>query len=165
LSQKGTSALFFYKRKDEDMASINDIKITEGEVAANGVSALRDAPNRRGGFGNNGLTAEELKARFDELPKLIVKKLNALIAYIQSDAFAGEVKVGDSTLSKLLGNAKTYADALAEALDERVKDIETGFDGALDEIIRLQDYYTGKTFDDLHAHALKLINGGAEDVS
>lgn len=120
------------------MASINDIKITEGEVIANGVSALRDAPNRRGGFGNNGLTAEELKARFDKLPKLIVDRLNSLIDYIQPDL---------------------------EALDNRLDDIETEFDGALDAIIENQDYYTGKTFDDLHAYALKLINGGAEDVS
>ena len=145
--------------------SINDITITQEEIDANGVSALRDAPNRHGGFGNNGLTAEGLKARFDMLPNLIAKKLNALIAYIQSDAFAEEVKVGNGTLSTLLGDAKAYADALEEELDKRLKDIETGFDGALDEIIRLQDYYTGKTFDDLHAYASKLINGGAEDVS
>lgn len=147
------------------MASINDSKITTGEVAANGVSALRDAPNRRGGFGNNGLTAEGLKERFDKLPKLIVERLNALIDHIQSPNFAEEVTVGNGTLSTLLGDAKAYADALEEELDKRLKYIETGFDGALDEIIRLQDYYTGKTFDELHEHAQSLISGGGADVS
>ena len=64
-------------------------KITDTEIKEKGVSALRDAPNRRGGFGTNGLSAQDLKERFDALPKLTAERLNALIDAIES----GEVKI------------------------------------------------------------------------
>ena len=44
------------------------------------------------------------------------------------------------------------------AIDSLIGDIET----ALDEIIALQDYYTGATFDELHEYAINVAEGGAQ---
>jgi hypothetical protein len=54
------------------------------------------------------------------------------------------------------GGTDITIEKLNEILDERIGDIEI----ALDEIIALQEYYTGATFDDLHAYATDLKGGG-----
>ena len=55
---------------------------------------------------------------------------------------------------EMLGDVNTD---IAE-LFRRVGDI----DSALDEVIALQDYYTGATFDELHEYAEEVKQGGAE---
>jgi hypothetical protein len=47
---------------------------------------------------------------------------------------------------------------LNEILDTRLGSLDT----ALDEILALQEYYTGATFDELHEYATNIVNGGGE---
>lgn len=54
------------------------------------------------------------------------------------------------------GFASTIYTELDKKIDNRIGDIDT----ALDEIIALQEYYTGATFDELHAYATDLKGGG-----
>ena len=54
--------------------------IEEADIQAASVASLRDAPNRGGTYGADGLTAQQLKAKFDALPRLVKDKLHELIA-------------------------------------------------------------------------------------
>lgn len=129
---------------NENITTLEDVTITEDEARAAGVSSLRDAPNRAGGFGHNSLTAEQLKQRFDKLPKLIIARLNALVSLVTSGEFAGKLVVKEEGkeavplldyLSQLLGDAEAYADGAADKAaadakahaeayaDERVRDV------------------------------------------
>ena len=53
-------------------------EIYEEDFKKKGISELSDRPNQPSTFGVGGLTAAELKARFDNLPQIIRGKLNEI---------------------------------------------------------------------------------------
>jgi hypothetical protein len=61
---------------------MNELKtfkqLTEDSFKKEGIVSLADRPNQASTFGVGGLTAAELKARFDALPQLIREKLNEI---------------------------------------------------------------------------------------
>lgn len=84
----------------------NQLKVDKKQVALLGIAGLRDTPNRGNTWGQNGLTAEGLKKKFDELPLHVADKLNGLI-----DALGlGSVVVLDKK-----GNAYTLAEIASMA--------------------------------------------------
>ena len=85
--------------------------ITNADIAEKDIASLRDAPNRGHTYGTNNLSASDLKARFDELPKLIIKRFNALLDMIKDGSLSEELKVdAEGTLAEL----KAKVDALLE---------------------------------------------------
>lgn len=82
-------------------------QIAEADIESASVATLRTVPGRGGTYGENGLTAQGMKERFDALPKLAIARLHALLAYL--DAYInGE---GNGLESRL------------EAIDEKANDI------------------------------------------
>jgi hypothetical protein len=63
-----------------------------GDAKSAGVSSLADRPNRSASYGEGGLTATQLKARFDTLSLLLIDKLNEVIKGITGEDFAKHVK-------------------------------------------------------------------------
>lgn len=105
-------------------------KITDAQIAELSVSSLPTRPNAPSAFGGRGFSADEMKAAFDRLPRLVAERLNSLIddisatpdtsvssdiltgiseahtlARLFSDitdgSFASYLKVGDYTLEEL----------------------------------------------------------------
>jgi hypothetical protein len=81
---------------------------------------------------------------------------------ISSGAIKGEK--GEAGRTPVKG-VDYYTDAERAALVSEISEaansyIATEFGKTLDEIIALQEYYTGATFDDLHAYATNLKGGG-----
>lgn len=90
--------------------------IEESAVQKASVASLRDAPNRGGTYGADGLTAQQLKAKFDALPLLVKGKLHELIAAYNN--LVASIAGGD------LGKALTVNGlTLPEALEELAADI------------------------------------------
>ncbi len=70
-------------------------KITEGEVSSLGVSSLPTRPTAPSSLGGRGYTAEDMKAAFDRLPKLIVERFNSLLNDVEAvgkDSLAAAIK-------------------------------------------------------------------------
>ncbi len=63
--------------------------ISPAEVAANTVSGnLPDKPSQEGLYGESAMTAEEIKAVYDRLPRLLVSYYNALAESLLCGDFA-----------------------------------------------------------------------------
>ncbi len=112
--------------------NISHLKITEEEIERNGVSALRNTPNRGTHFGTNDLSASDLKARFDQLPKLIIKRFNELLGALAEGKVEFSVE-GIPSLSALatsirdgaLGAILTVAPGEERTLAELAIDLDT----------------------------------------
>lgn len=71
-------------------------KILNQEIETNAVASLPTRPSAPSVF-SRGLTAAELKAAFDRLPKIIIERFNALLddlAAAPDESVAGEIKTG-----------------------------------------------------------------------
>lgn len=55
-------------------------KITDSQARKASIETLSDRPNKTSHFGEGGLSAQQLKQRFDALPELSRKKINEIIA-------------------------------------------------------------------------------------
>lgn len=109
----------------------------EKSFTKDGIQALADRPNANNQYGVSGLSAQQLKARFDAMPEEIKLKVNAVIDGLYSDG--GEyipfslddthktvydllTAIGDGTLAKYLKSAagegvyKTLEDIAASAV-------------------------------------------------
>lgn len=60
-------------------------KISDTELTKNGVSSLADRPNQTSTYGTGGLSAQELKVRFDTLSRILNGKLNDIIDILASE--------------------------------------------------------------------------------
>lgn len=58
--------------------------ISDSTINANKVGALADRPTSPSGYGGHGLTSDELRRRFDNLPKLAIEALNNLILFMSA---------------------------------------------------------------------------------
>ncbi len=65
-------------------------KISENDIARASMEGVANRPNDRTGFGNSGMTPQQLKERHSALPKLAIRKLNEVI-----EAFGNEESEGD----------------------------------------------------------------------
>ena len=91
----------------------NQLKVDKKQVALLGIAGLRDTPNRGNTWGQNGLTAEGLKKKFDALPLHVADKLNGLI-----DALGlGSVVVSSNGEDVSLATVAEKALSAALALD------------------------------------------------
>lgn len=79
-------------------------KITPGEVAENAVSSLSTRPSAPSLYEGRSLSAKELKAAFDRLPRLAIDRFNALIDTLGLYGTEGE--------------KSTFADYIATGLAE-----------------------------------------------
>lgn len=86
------------------------LSITEDDKEKYGVSTLRQTPNRGSTYGTNGLSADDLKKRFDKLPLHIADRLNLLISMLSEGTFK---LGGDKSISELLTSVKNGALAAA----------------------------------------------------
>ncbi len=81
--------------------TLADAIITQDILDKKGVATLRTSPSRGGTFGQNGLDAEALKQKFDELPEEIAKNVNLLIDILiegkleEAMAFVNSLADGD----------------------------------------------------------------------
>lgn len=86
----------------------NELKVDKKQVALLGIAGLRDVPNRGNTWGQNGLTAEGLKQRFDALPLHVADKLNGLIDAIGLGSVVVLDKKGNAyTLAEIASMAQT----------------------------------------------------------
>ena len=76
-------------------------KITESDIAKYGMKAVSTTPNRQTAFGESGMSAAELKARFDVLPEHIADRLNEVFEGIPDGALVDALKLkhGDALVS------------------------------------------------------------------
>lgn len=89
--------------------ALDSLKFTEGEFVGKDISSLPDAPSA------SGITAAELKARFDQIPKMMIAlgKYNDLIdALTASGAIGGAEDIGIKTIVDM--NAETVQQAIEE---------------------------------------------------
>ena len=70
-------------------------KITESDIAKHGMAAVSTTPNRQTAFGESGMSAPELKARFDSLPSHIAERLNEIFEGIKNGELARAIKISD----------------------------------------------------------------------
>lgn len=89
-------------------------KIMEGELADLGVSSLPDRPSAPSLYSGETLTAAELRAAFDRLPRLLAQRFNALL-----DATGlYEDKEGAETLASLIATGLAEGHSLQDLFEE-----------------------------------------------
>lgn len=71
-------------------------QMTEAEARSAGVSSLADKPNSASRYGDGGLTAAQLKARFDALPNLVREKFNKIAGILASEDAAKYITLDGS---------------------------------------------------------------------
>lgn len=99
-------------------------QIAESDIIAKSVASLRNVPGRGGTYGENGLTAQELKERFDALPKLAIERLHALLTYL--DAYINgtgglESRLGTINAAIADANAEISANSAAISAEETAR--------------------------------------------
>lgn len=132
------------------------LSITEDDKEKYGVSTLRQTPNRGSTYGTNGLSADDLKKRFDKLPIHIADRLNLLISMLADGTFK---LGGDKSISELLASVGNGALAAALKLSsgEDAKSLNDLWcdiaDGDLAKALKLSD--EGELADALNSKAGK----------
>ena len=69
-------------------------KINDSELDVRSVKKLSTTPTRKTPFGESGLTAEELKAKFDRMPRYVAERLNEIFEHIPDGKLASALKTG-----------------------------------------------------------------------
>lgn len=101
---------------------IEKVKVSQDTLDKKGVATLRTYPSKLGTFGQNGLDAEALKQKFDELPEAIATQFNALCDILiagkleEAMAFVNSLADGDGkkravdilNALTVIGNALAY---------------------------------------------------------
>ena len=96
--------------------ALSTYKFTQGELAGSDVASLPDQPSAA------GITAAELKARFDLIPKMLIalgkfnELIDALTASGGADVGASVPGMSGATVEALLGELKGLSDQLNAAL-------------------------------------------------
>jgi hypothetical protein len=115
-------------------------KVTDEEISTNGVSALSDRPNSISRYGQGGLSADQLKAWFDKLARLIAEKFNAMCDTLCSGDASKHIgiKLGDyKSLYDLIegiqnGSLASYLTVSEKSLTETARgfneDIQEAFE-------------------------------------
>ena len=77
--------------KNRDVMKFEDI--SSSEIGQKGVQALSDRPNMTQRYGIGGLSADQLKRRFDNLPDLLSKRINTIHEKLSSKYAAEYIRV------------------------------------------------------------------------
>lgn len=88
--------------------------VTENELKAKGVVSLATRPNAPSRYGEGGLTAEALKAKFDSLARALADRINNIHNYLRADDLADKIKVDINAVGE--SGIPTLA-ALADAIE------------------------------------------------
>ena len=153
-------------------------KITESDIAKHGMAAVSTTPNRQTAFGESGMSAAELKARFDALPTHIAERLNEMFEGIPDGALVdalklkhGEALVSVAELIRGLLNGdveniqvKTLYKTISLAtLGARVVEIYNGLDtGELAEKLMLSE---GESLADFHKETKAFTGSDVEKIA
>lgn len=78
-------------------------KITDSDMEKRSVAALANTPNRKVPYGESGMSAAQLKARFDLLPKFIAAKLNEIFLGLADGTLADALSIGTGDQKVTLG--------------------------------------------------------------
>lgn len=70
--------------------------ISQAEASSLGVVSLADRPNEGSRYGSGGLSAAELKKRFDALPNFIREKYNKIVDMLAGADAAKYITIGDA---------------------------------------------------------------------
>lgn len=104
--------------------------INDSELQKRSMTQVSTTPNKRTPFGESGLTAEELKGRFDLLPMYIAKRLNEIFEGISSGELAAALKLSEDekvgALLKGLFDGETA---------RKIKIVTANGEGTLDEAV------------------------------
>jgi len=73
-------------------------KLTKEQLQQLGVQALADRPNRNATFGQPGLNAESLKKWFDQIPGILMQKVNQLIDKLAANDAPEYIRINLDTL-------------------------------------------------------------------
>jgi hypothetical protein len=131
-------------------------KIEKTDYSDHLISKLPNRPNSSpGNFGGGGLTAQQLRAAYDAMPKFIIEKLNALIDYIN----------GQEELSLPSDLAEVIADEIQTGINE-IKTLSDLFksieNGLLSKVLRVDGQ--DKTLSEVCADIIKSIPNAVEIV-
>lgn len=76
-------------------------KISEELIRTFGIQSLAVRPNSYSSYGESGFSAEELKVRFDKLPKEIATRLNELLGLMDKTDFASviQAKINEESIT------------------------------------------------------------------
>ena len=74
--------------------------ITEAQIKKASIATLADRPNSISRYGDGGLSAQELKERFDAFPALAQKKINEIIEALASSDAAKYITLADNLTGK-----------------------------------------------------------------
>ena len=86
------------------------MKITKQEIAANGIQALANRPNKASQYGKSGFTATELKLWFDNLASLISDRVNGIAEALEGENAANYIDVNLPTIETLYDLVKSIKD-------------------------------------------------------
>lgn len=102
------------------------VKISATEINDNGIANLRTVPGQGGTYGANGMSAADIKARFDALPKLIAGKVNQVID-------------GHNALVAATAKLNEKADGIADGLADEVHARESAIEKIYEAISELEE--------------------------
>jgi hypothetical protein len=123
-------------------------KITQSEIDKKSVASLPTRPNDRSAYGSGGLSAPELRARFDALALLAISKYNELVGAIGKEGADGLISMMPSGIE-----GKSLAELLSDIRSGDLAGYLTAYSGEGD----LQNLQTIIT--DVYE---KLANAGAK---
>lgn len=69
-------------------------KILETEIHAAGVCSLPSRPTAPEAFGGGGYSSADLRAAFDRLPLLVIRRLNMMIDDVKDGSLSAEMPTG-----------------------------------------------------------------------
>ena len=84
--------------------------IYSGDLNGALISDLSNRPNSTADAGDGGLTAKELKERFDEYPRIVMERLNDIIRAFNSDDATSYVKMPSNDLGESFNDFLKYFD-------------------------------------------------------
>lgn len=117
--------------------------VEENELRARGVMSLATRPNAPSRYGEGGLTAEDLKEKFDGLARALAGRINTIHKYLRADDLAKNIKV--DIYAEGENGIQTLA-ALAEAIESGVAakyftvkvgtNVSVSLQAAIDDILK-----------------------------
>ncbi len=115
-------------------------KITQREIAAKGVQALADRPNRKAAYGVGGLTAVALKLWFDKLATFLAGKINEIMDTMAAEDAASYIRIALDDLG--VESLQDLVDAMGSGdFADKILYVIPGGEGA--DAVTLQAYIDG----------------------
>ena len=117
-------------------------EISNFEIQKASIQSLADRPNNVSRYGDGGLTAEELKKRFDAFPRLAQEKINELIRVLSSEEASKYIGINNiAGKDNLFDFLALFDDATKESIAKYIQVLYTEESAAeakskpLDEVI------------------------------